>query len=86
MLHYILTLFRQTFKSSLENGLFPDDMNTIRVIPLFKSEDANFFSNYRQTSFTSVLPRLNAKQLLYLREYDFRNNMSTSIAILEIVE
>ena len=69
------------------------------MIPLFKSGDDQIVFNYRPISllpqFSKILENifnyrimnfLNTKQVLYFRQYGFRENMSTSIAIMELVE
>ena len=96
---HILAPLRPICNLSLEQGVFPDDMNIAKVIPLFKAGDDQNFTNYRPISllpqFSKILENifnnrimdfLNKKQILYLRQYGFRKNMSTSIAIMELVE
>ena len=85
--------------TSLSQGIFPDEMKIARIIPLFKSGDKQNVSNYRPISllpqFSKILEKifnnrlmnfLNFNNLLYLRQYGFRKNMSTSMAIMELVE
>ena len=85
--------------TSLGQGIFPDVMKIARIIPLFKSGDKQNVSNYRPISllpqFSKILEKifnnglmnfLNCNNLLYLRQYGFRKNMSTSMAIMELVE
>ena len=70
-----------------------------RICSLLKSGDKQNVSNYRPISllphFSKILENifnnrlmnfLNSKNLLYLRQYGFRKNMSTSMAIMELVE
>ena len=84
---------------TLSQGIFPDEMKIARIIPLFKSGDKQNVSNYRPISllpqFSKILEKifnnrlmnfLNSNNLLYLRQYGFRQNMSTSMAIMELVE
>ena len=74
-------------------------MKIARIIPLFKSGDKQNVSNYRPISllpqFSKILEKifnkrlmnfLNSNNLLYLRQYGFRKNMSISLAIMELVE
>ena len=74
-------------------------MKIARGIPLFKSGDDQIVSNYRPISllpqFSKILENrfnnrimnfLNAKQVLYFRQYGFRKNMFTSMAIMDLVE
>ena len=96
---YVVTPLKHIFNTSLQKGIFPDSMKKARVIPLFKSGDVKEFSNYRPVSllpqFSKRLERvfhkrlmsfLDKKYILYKSQYGFRKNMSTSLAILELVE
>ena len=96
---HILTPLRHICNTSLGQGIFPDEMKIARIIPLFKSCDKQNVSNYRPISllpqFSKILEKifnnrlmnfLNSNNLLYLRQYGFRKNMSTSMAIMELVE
>ena len=96
---HILTPLRHICNTSLGQGIFPDEMKIARIIPLFKSGDKQNVSNYRPISllpqFSKILEKifnnrlmnfLNSNNLLYLRQYGFRKNMSTSMAIMELVE
>ena len=96
---HILTPLRHICNTSLGQGIFPDEMKIARIIPLFKSGDKQNVSNYRPISllpqFSKILEKifynrlmnfLNSNNLLYLRQYGFRTNMSTSMAIMELVE
>ena len=93
---HIVTPLQHIFNTSLQKGIFPDSMKKARVIPLFKSGDVKEFSNYRPVS---LLPQflervfhkrlmyfLDKNNVLYRSQYGFRKNMSTSLAILELVE
>ena len=81
---FILVPLKHICNSSLEQGVFPEDMKIARVIPLFKSGDDQTVSNYRPISllpqFSKILENifnsrimnfLNAKQVLYFRQYGF---------------
>ena len=35
---------------SLRNGIFPDKLKVAKVLPVFKSEDPQYFVNYRPIS------------------------------------
>ena len=69
------------------------------IISLFKSGDKQNVSKYRPISllppFSKILENifdnrlmnfLNSNNVLYLRQYGFRKNMSTTMAIMELVE
>ena len=85
--------------TSLMNGIFPDRMKIARVIPLFKNGDVKEFSHYRPVSilpqFSKILEKvfhnrlmsfINDKQILNISQFGFRKNMSTALAIIELVE
>ena len=74
-------------------------MKIARVIPLFKNGNINYFTNYRPISllsqFSKILEKIfhnrmmyfiEEKNILYESQYGFRKDMSTSLAILELVE
>ena len=78
------------FNLSFSSGIFPSEMKTAKVIPLFKSENRSDFSNYRPISllsqFSKILEKLfnlRLEQLLISNEklsncqYGFRSCMST---------
>ena len=96
---YIVKPLAHICNTSLKNGIFPDRMKIARVIPLFKNGDVKEFSNYRPVSilpqFSKILERvfhnrlmsfINDKQILNNSQFGFRNNMSTALAIIELVE
>ena len=85
--------------TSLMNGIFPDRMKIARVIPIFKNGDVKEFSNYRPASilpqFSKILEKvfhnrlmsfINDRQILNNSQFGFRKNMSTALAIIELVE
>ena len=84
---------------SFQTGIFPDAMKTARVTPIFKHGDKHTFSNYRPISvlpqFSKIIEKifvcrldkyLEKFQLLNDHQYGFRNNRSTSMAIMDLIE
>ena len=84
---------------SFMSGVFPDRMKVAKVIPLYKSGEKNVFTNYRPVSllpqFSKILEKLfnnrldnfvEKYNLLNESQYGFRNNRSTSLALLELIE
>ena len=74
-------------------------MKLAKVIPLFKTGDKGFFSNYRPVSllpqFSKIIEKmfnkrldtfLEANQVITSSQYDFRNKASTSHALLDLHE
>ena len=87
------------FNKSFETGVFPDDMKKAKVVPIFKGGDKTNLSNYRPISmlpqFSKLLEKLynnrlmsflKYKDILYNGQYGFRENHSTSLALMELVE
>ena len=84
---------------SLSSGIFPDDMEIARVILLYKAGEKDLFTNYRPVSllpqFSKILEKIYYSWLdkfifkhyiLSNSQYGFRQNMSTNLALLELVE
>ena len=99
LIPYLVILLEHIFNISLQAGFFPDGMKIARVIPLFKNGNINDFTNYRPISllsqFSKILEKIfhnrmmsfiEEKNILYESQYGFRKNMSTSLAMLELVE
>lgn len=85
------------YNLSFTSGVFPNEMKTSKIIPLFKAGDKHKLTNYRPISLISVLKiifvfvcRLDSfiekNQLLSECQYGFRNNRSTALALLQITE
>ena len=84
-------------KGSIQQGIFPDNLNIANVTPIFKSGDKDSVSNYRLMSifpaFSKVLERimynrvynhLHSKGLLYEKQFGFQRDNSTEHAILQL--
>ena len=87
------------FNMSLVTGIFPDDMKISKIIPIYKAEENNLFCNYRPISllsqFSKILEKIfnnrllnfiNVNNILCNRQYGFRKNYSTELAVLETIE
>jgi hypothetical protein len=87
------------FNLSLSTGNVPEQLKIAKVIPIYKKEDAEIFSNYRPVSvlpcFSKILERLvfnrcidfiNENNLLNEKQFGFRPNHSTYMAIIELVD
>ena len=87
------------FNLSLLTGDVPDQLKIAKVIPIFKKDDASIFSNYRPVSvlpcFSKILERLvfnrciefiDDKNLLNEKQFGFRANHSTYMAIMLLVD
>ena len=87
------------FSMSFESGIFPNSMKISKIIPVFKSGSNVEFNNYRPISllcqFSEILEKLYNKRLekcidknniLSTSQYGFLTNMSTSHALIDLVE
>ena len=87
------------FNKSMVEGIVPDDLKIAKIIPVYKSEDKKIISNYRPISilsaFSKILERLvynrlldfiNKNNILSKNQYGFRKNISTSMALLDLVD
>ena len=84
---------------SFEMGIFPDRMKIAKVIPIFKSGLQDSFTNYRPVSllpqFLKILEKLfnnrfnkflEINNTLSNSQYGFRNNSTTSHALIDLHE
>lgn len=84
---------------SLKSGVVPKDLKIGKVIPLFKAGDPSLFNNYRPISilpcFSKVLEKLvyvrmlkylNDNEILYKHQYGFRQQHSTYMALLQLID
>jgi hypothetical protein len=88
------------FNQSFTSGVFPDKLKIAKVVPIYKKENAEVFSNYRPVSvfhacFSKILERLvfnrcmnyiDAHNILNEKQFGFRSNHSTYMAILQLVD
>ena len=86
------------YNSCISTSTFPDDFKKAKVIPLHKQLEKIFVDNYRPISllncFSKIYERLVHKQLigflhkhalLYQHQFGFRENHSTTSALIEII-
>ena len=83
------------FNLSLSTGMVPEQLKLAKVIPIYKKEDPEIFSNYRPVSvlpcFSKILERLvfnrcmdynNKNNLLNGKQFGFRPTHSTYMAVI----
>ena len=83
----------------MQDGVVPDDLKIAKIIPVYKSDDKKTISNYRPISvlpaFSKILERLvynrlldfiNKHELLSDSQYGFRQKISTSMALIDLVD
>ena len=87
------------FNCSLITGVVPQQLKIAKVIPIYKKDDVEVFSNYRPVSvlpcFSKVLERLmfnrcmdyiDKNKILNEKQFGFRSNHSTYMAVTELVD
>ena len=87
------------FNLSLSTGIVTEQLILAKVIPIYKKEDHEIFSNYRSLSvlpcFANILERLvfnrcmdyiNKNNLLNEKRFSFRPNHSKYMAVIEFVD
>ena len=82
------------FNMSLSNGIVPDELKIAKVVPIYKKENPEIFGNYRPVSvlpcISKILERivyncLSKNELLYKKQYRFRTNHSTYMAVVDFI-
>ena len=56
------------FKKSLQQGIFPDKLKILKVIPVFKSWEESYLNNYRPISILPTFSKL-LERIMYNRLY-----------------
>ena len=87
------------FNTSISSGEVPDSLKIAKVVPIFKKDDAQVFSNYRPVSvlpgFSKILERLvfnrcvsfiNKQNTINDNQYGFRSGHSTYMAMIDLVD
>ena len=95
----ILEPLTTIFNLSISTGSVPDKLKIAKVIPIYKKENVDVFSNYRPVSllpcFSKILERLifdrcidfiDANEILNDKQFGFRPKHSTSMAISQLVD
>jgi len=83
----------------LSQGIFPDEMKVVRVIPLYKSGDGKLITNYRPVSilpifskiferviYNRILTFINDNNLIYNLQFGFRKNYNTTMAVITLID
>lgn len=83
----------------LNSGIFPEKLKIAKVIPLYKKDDVNIFTNYRPISLLVAISKIFERvifnqlyayfqkyKLFYSSQYGFRSGHSTEFACLELVD
>ena len=99
MLPHIISPVCHIFNLSLKSGYIPVQLKTAKIIPIYKSEESNIFTNYRPISLLSSLSKLlekivarqvigylYKKQILYKHQYGFRRGHNTSHPVTHFLD
>ena len=84
---------------SISDGVFPDQLKIARVTPIHKAGDTKCLTNYRPISVLPIFSKISEKlintrlldfltkySILSNSQYGFRPKLSTSMALLQLVE
>ena len=84
---------------SLATGIFPNNLKTAKVVPLFKKDDQLIMDNYRPVSLLTSISKIFEKvahnqlstyfktnKLFYKGQYGFRDEHSTELASIELID
>ena len=99
MFHLFLIPLTHVLNQSIAQGIFPIELKTAKIIPLFKGGDTMLLNNYRPVSilpiFSKVLEKLmynrlfsflSKNKLLYKYQFGFRKGYSTNMALITLVD
>ncbi len=97
--HQLAEPITHTINLSFQNAKVPQQFKLAKVIPIFKKNDKINSDNYGLISFLSTINKrmenimykrlitfLNTHNILYNYQFGFRENHSTSLALIEIVD
>ena len=97
--HIVSRPLADIFNLSLSTGSVPEQLKVAKVIPIYKKENVEIFSNYRPVSvlpcFSKILERLvfnrcmdyiDKNNSLNEKQFGFRPNHSTYMATIELVD
>ena len=90
----ISPLLSVLYNECMRDGIFPDDMKTGRISPIYKKDNEELLENYRPVSTLAVFGKifekiiysrlysfLQSQNILYENQYGFRKDHSTSHAL-----
>ena len=95
----ILKPVKLILNQSLVTGIFPDNLKVAKVTPLFKKNDSQLMDNYRPVSLLNSISKIFEKvvhkqlsayfkkhKLFYKSQYGFRDEHSTELASMELID
>lgn len=97
--NHIIIPLTKLINESLMTGIFPDLLKIASVIPVFKKGDPDDINNYRPISLLPIISKIFEKimktqiteylernKILYKFQFGFRENLSTTDAIIKFTE
>ena len=88
----------QIINRSISNGVFPDKLKIAKVIPVFKTDNPEYFINYRPISLLTNFLKFYEKvmhnritnfvdrfEILYHLQFGFRKNHSTVTSLIHLI-
>ena len=98
-MQFIVVPITHVCNLSLFNGIFPSELKTAMIVPIFKAGDPTLVNNYRPVSVLPSISKIFEKimynrlidfvehsNLLYDFQFGFRKGRSTSMAITQIID
>jgi hypothetical protein len=95
----ILQSLTNVLSLSFSQGVFPSELKTAKVIPIFKNDNPMYFTNYRPISVLSTFSKLferlmynrmlsfiEKNNLLYKFQFGFRRLHSTNMALIVLLD
>ena len=94
----IINPFTHIINLSLNSGIFPDELKIAKVIPVFKSSEADKLQNdwpisllpaiskvFEKIMYNKIVSFLSSKNILYKHQYGFRQKHSTIHPIIHML-
>ena len=96
---HIANQLAHVFNKSLQTGIVPDKLKIAKVIPLYKNDNLEQFTNYRPISilpcFSKIIERimynmlysfLTKHNIISEKQYGFRKKYATYMALIDLVD
>ena len=84
---------------SFATGIVPQDLKTVRIIPIYKKDEPNLFGNCRPISilpafskffekvmYNRMIDFINKHNILFDNQYGFKCQHSTSLALIRLID
>ena len=97
--HILSKPISSLINASMIEGVFPSALKIANVVPVFKKGDSTLCTNYRPISLLSIFSKLyekcmykrlytflEKKQLIYEKQFGFRQGYSTNHALISLIE